>query len=164
MYGLYKAPFKVEAEGFSVSTTVENDMIMYRREVHDDVFEKPLLCDCTQFLIEPVEPVNLPENITEYFLIEFEKAMLVKPHSKHILFLKIPIEIGVFIGEKDDLLGHKIKAFVSLGDHANLGDKEIADFCAERLPNYMVPHTIVFLDDLPRTLNEKVDRVALKRG
>jgi acyl-CoA synthetase (AMP-forming)/AMP-acid ligase II len=74
------------------------------------------------------------------------------------------VKAAAVLGVKDDLLGHKIKAFVSRGDHANLGEKEVIDFCAERLPNYMVPHTIVFLDDLPRTLNEKVDRVALKRG
>ena len=74
------------------------------------------------------------------------------------------IKEAAVIGIEDDMLGHKIKAFVSLGDGVNLCEKEVVDFCAERLPNYMVPHMIVFLDNLPRTLNKKIDRVALKRG
>ncbi|MEM8721564.1 MAG: AMP-binding protein [Cyanobacteria bacterium P01_G01_bin.39] len=40
--------------------------------------------------------------------------------------------------------------------------QEIRFFCAETMPNYMIPDQIHFLDTLPATTNGKVDRKALK--
>jgi len=41
--------------------------------------------------------------------------------------------------------------------------KELRSFLRKKLPAYMVPSAFVFLDDMPRTPNDKVDRNALPR-
>ncbi|WP_019503644.1 AMP-binding protein [Pleurocapsa sp. PCC 7319] len=40
--------------------------------------------------------------------------------------------------------------------------QEIRLFCGETMPNYMIPPEIHFLDNLPLTINSKIDRKALK--
>ena len=40
---------------------------------------------------------------------------------------------------------------------------ELKRHCAERLPRHMIVDRAVFLDELPRTRNGKVDRLALQR-
>ena len=41
---------------------------------------------------------------------------------------------------------------------------ELRGYLMERLPDYMVPSSFVLMEDLPRTRNGKVDRVALEHG
>ena len=41
---------------------------------------------------------------------------------------------------------------------------ELRGYLMQRLPDYMVPSSFVFMEDLPRTRNGKVDRVALEHG
>ena len=45
-----------------------------------------------------------------------------------------------------------------------LGHEELAAFCAEQLPPYMMPGEFHFRDALPKTSSGKVDRVALRVG
>ena len=59
----------------------------------------------------------------------------------------------------DELVTNRIKAFVAGNDGS--GRADLLRFCADRLPQYMVPETIVFLDSLPKTSTGKIDRQAL---
>ena len=49
--------------------------------------------------ILPLSPINMPSKITNHFVIEFPEVYL-SPEGKQILFLSIPIEIGVFVNER----------------------------------------------------------------
>ena len=49
--------------------------------------------------ILPLAPVNKPNKITNHFIIEFPEVYL-PPEGVQILFLKIPIEVGIFINER----------------------------------------------------------------
>jgi acyl-CoA ligase (AMP-forming) (exosortase A-associated) len=67
------------------------------------------------------------------------------------------------IGVPDELLGQHIKAFVVPIDSEDHDPEWLATYCAERMPRYMVPKSIEYLDDLPKTTSGKVDYPALRR-
>ncbi|MGH2740446.1 MAG: amino acid adenylation domain-containing protein [Actinomycetota bacterium] len=60
----------------------------------------------------------------------------------------------------DELLTNRIKAFVVAGQKVPAGD--LARFCVERIPRYMVPEEFEFLSRLPKTSTGKIDRQALR--
>jgi amino acid adenylation domain-containing protein len=64
----------------------------------------------------------------------------------------------VVAGIPDPLLGEAVCAFVTLREGAKLSVQQIKRVCSERLENYMVPKHIMFLSELPRTVNGKLSR------
>jgi acyl-coenzyme A synthetase/AMP-(fatty) acid ligase len=61
----------------------------------------------------------------------------------------------------DDLIGNRIKAFVAPLERNGLTEKELQEFCSQRLPRYMVPERIELWDELPKTSTGKVNRQEL---
>ncbi|HWR24731.1 MAG TPA: DUF432 domain-containing protein, partial [Methanosarcina sp.] len=59
-----------------------------------------ILGDEKHIIINPVEPVNTPKEITPNLLIEFEKTILLGGGEKKQIFLTFPVEIGIFISDK----------------------------------------------------------------
>lgn len=78
----------------------------YRRESTDEIVEKVLLDLPEGVVLNPVEPLNTPKKISPYLLIEFSKTAVVSPQSTKAIFLKFPVEVGIFIpkGGENDLL------------------------------------------------------------
>jgi acyl-CoA synthetase (AMP-forming)/AMP-acid ligase II len=67
------------------------------------------------------------------------------------------------IGIPDELLGQHIKAFVVAKDGQTHDPQALIDFCGTRMPRYMVPKTIEYVDELPKTTSGKVDYPALRK-
>lgn len=65
------------------------------------------------------------------------------------------------IGVPDELLGESVRAYVVAEEGAQLDEQELIRACRAQLENFMVPHEIVFLDDLPRTESGKVRKKSL---
>lgn len=99
MYGYYDPPFSVEQEGISISVEKTGDGWTYKRTFGNDEVEKLILGARKRIIINPVEPLNTPKEITPNLLIEFEKTLLLAGGDKKQIFLTFPIEIGVFISE-----------------------------------------------------------------
>ncbi|MGH8945781.1 MAG: AMP-binding enzyme, partial [Acidimicrobiia bacterium] len=62
----------------------------------------------------------------------------------------------------DEMISNRLKAFVASGDQLTEG--ELVEFCAARLPRYMVPESFEFRDTLPKTSTGKIDRQGLAAG
>jgi amino acid adenylation domain-containing protein len=63
---------------------------------------------------------------------------------------------------REDLLGDKrLVAYIATMDNQIITSSELSKFLKTQLPEYMVPSTFVFLDNMPLTTNGKIDRRAL---
>ena len=100
MFGYYDIPLKIAKEGISLSVEREGEVLLYRRESVDEKVEKNLLASTGKILINPVEPLNKPKELTSYLLIEFERTLVVEPGATQKIYAKYPLEIGVFISGK----------------------------------------------------------------
>ncbi|MBN1948897.1 MAG: DUF432 domain-containing protein [Candidatus Cloacimonetes bacterium] len=114
MYGSYKIPFIIEKPDLSISLQKEKKGLTYRRDCMGETEEKVILSSGSEILIQPVEPLNLPRQISTYLLLEFATTLIVEPQSNSYVFITFPVEIGVLIGKKQkpDLLD-----IFSLNDH-----------------------------------------------
>lgn len=101
LFGTYGPPFAIEHEGHRISVDVEGELCIYRRTCEYETLEKVLSDVHTSFFIGPVEPVNLPKAITHTLLIEFQRPVMAAPGGKQKIFLKFPVEIGIFISGKN---------------------------------------------------------------
>jgi acyl-coenzyme A synthetase/AMP-(fatty) acid ligase len=68
------------------------------------------------------------------------------------------------IGVDDELLGEKIKAYVVLQEGAQLNAKSLTSQCREFLPAFKIPHSVVFMEELPKTATGKVNLAYLKKN
>jgi uncharacterized protein len=100
MYGHYDPPFSVEKEGILISVENNEKMWIYKRTLETDKVEKRIIGDRKHLIINPVEPLNTPKEITPNLLIEFEKSLLLAGGARKKIFLTFPIEIGVFISDE----------------------------------------------------------------
>lgn len=96
MYGTYRYPLAIEEESISIEVTEENGLFVYRRVCGDDTRECVISSPEGELIINPVEPVNLPKNITRFLELEFD-TVVMSPESEDSLYLTFPIEIGVFL-------------------------------------------------------------------
>lgn len=66
------------------------------------------------------------------------------------------------IGVPSELEDEDVKLAVVLRPGHSLGPAELVEFCLERLPKFMVPRYVEFLDALPRTPTDKVAKYKLR--
>lgn len=85
---------------------------------------------------------------------EIESALLSHPGVKEAAAIAIP----------DDIVGNRIKAVVSTHESQTLKPAELQSHCAVKIPKYMIPEIIDFMDDLPKTSTGKIDRVRLAQA
>ncbi len=63
----------------------------------------------------------------------------------------------------DPKWGEVGRAIVVLKPGASLGGDELQDWLRERIAHYKVPKTVVFVDALPKTAANKVDKQKLAK-
>jgi acyl-CoA synthetase (AMP-forming)/AMP-acid ligase II len=88
----------------------------------------------------------------------------VSPNELESVLLQCPhVDETAVIAIASDELGQAIIALVvSKSDDQESSTKSIIKHCQLNLPNYMIPKKIVFLAELPRNVNGKVDTKSLK--
>ncbi len=85
---------------------------------------------------------------------------------EEMVFASGLVKQAAAIGIPDETAGQVVKVFVvaledELGDDTKL-QSGIVDYCAEHLPNYMVPRFVEVIDAVPKGASGKVDYPALK--
>ena len=56
----------------------------------------------------------------------------------------------------DELVTNRLVAYITVRDQSS--EQDLARFCGERLPRYMVPESFTLLSELPKTSTGKIDR------
>ncbi len=69
---------------------------------------------------------------------------------------------SVVVGVPSPLGEEDVKAFVQLKPGATVSAKELFEFCVRELPFFMVPKFLEFLDEIPKTANQKAQRFVLR--
>jgi amino acid adenylation domain-containing protein len=78
-----------------------------------------------------------------------------------VMYAHSGVKEAAVVAIRDELVGNRIKAFVVPAEGNGITVQDVEVHCRERLPRYMVPETIEFLDALPKTSTGKVNRTFL---
>jgi crotonobetaine/carnitine-CoA ligase len=69
---------------------------------------------------------------------------------------------SVVVGVPSPLGEEDVKAFVQPKSGETPTPRELFEYCAEHLPFFMVPKFIEFIDEIPKTANQKSQRFVLR--
>ena len=103
MFGTHSTPFFIHSGGIFLSVSKQGDSLLYKRESEHETIEMVLLADNAQLIINPVEPLSKPKEISPFLHIGFKKSIVVAPRISRVVFVSFPIEIGVFISKGKDI-------------------------------------------------------------
>lgn len=85
-----------------------------------------------------------------------------------VLYSHPAVNEAAVVARPDEFWGETPCAFVSLKKAAAVasaaGEKEVIEFCRGRLPHYMVPKTVVFKEELPKTATGKIQKTRLRES
>ena len=79
-----------------------------------------------------------------------------------VLEQNLKIQEVAVIGIKDDYYGQAIKACVVLKDEAQSSEKELINFCKDKLSPHKIPHMVEFFKVLPKTHLGKISHHELR--
>jgi len=100
VYGTFEINnFQAEFGDFRLKVERNGKLYTYIREGRDRV-ESAVSSNSSKLIVNPVEPVNLPKNITNLLQINFSRKIIMEPDSFAEVYVKFPIEIGVFLASK----------------------------------------------------------------
>ncbi|KAK7818642.1 putative acyl-activating enzyme 9 [Quercus suber] len=87
-----------------------------------------------------------------------------KLQNPSVLYTHPAINEAAVVARPDEFWGETPCAFVSFRERltSKPSEKEIMEFCRAKLPHYMVPKTVVFKDELPKTSTGKIQKFVLR--
>lgn len=84
-----------------------------------------------------------------------------------VLYGHPAVNEAAVVARDDDYWGETPCAFISLKDglteKEKPTEKEIVEYCRKKMPRYMVPKTVVFQDELPKTSTGKIQKFVLRQ-
>lgn len=112
MYGKYKVPFEYSDDTITLSITEDGDFFKYIRQIENEKKEQKTLLttENATVAINPIEPVNLPKQITQYLEIGFT-PVLIEPEGLKAIYIRFPVEIGVIVFGKKKMEAVDIFSF-----------------------------------------------------
>ena len=82
---------------------------------------------------------------------------------EEVLYACPDILEAAVIGTLDEKWGEIVKAVVVLREGRKATENDIVDFCKARLAGFKCPKSVEFLDQLPKTAMNKVDKATLRK-
>ncbi|PSS00358.1 Acyl-activating enzyme 5, peroxisomal like [Actinidia chinensis var. chinensis] len=81
-----------------------------------------------------------------------------------VLYTHAAVNEAAVVARPDEFWGETPCAFVSLKEGIGIPptEKEVIDFCRAKMPHYMVPKTVVFKAELPKTSTGKLQKFVLR--
>jgi long-chain acyl-CoA synthetase len=79
-----------------------------------------------------------------------------------VLFNHPKIREAAAVGKRDARLGEVVVAFVVLAHGQEMSEEEFFAYCKENMVKYKRPVEVHFIDALPRTGTNKINRIALR--
>ncbi|KAJ0703707.1 putative AMP-dependent synthetase/ligase, AMP-binding, AMP-binding enzyme domain, ANL [Helianthus annuus] len=81
-----------------------------------------------------------------------------------ILYTHPAVNEAAVVARADEFWGETPCAFVSLKAEmaGKVTEQEVVDYCKGKLPGYMVPKTVVFKEELPKTSTGKIQKFVLR--
>jgi long-chain acyl-CoA synthetase len=90
------------------------------------------------------------------------KGEKVSPREVENVLYELPgVADAAVVGVPDAVLGHAIKAVLTLTDAAPLTEQDVLRHCAHRLEDFMVPKIVEFRPSMPKTASGKIDKKTL---
>ncbi|XP_076930630.1 putative CoA ligase CCL11 [Bidens hawaiensis] len=109
-------------------------------------------------VIHPDGYLEIKDRSKDVIITGGENVSSVEVES--VLYLNPVVHEAAVVARQDNFWGETPCAFVSLIGKAN--SEDIIRFCRERLPHYMVPKTVVFMEELPKTATGKIKKFWLR--
>jgi len=81
---------------------------------------------------------------------------------ENVLYALEGVKEAAVIGVPDPILGQAIKAVIVLGEGVSLTERDVLRHCAQHLEDFMIPKSVEFRDELPKTDSGKIRRRAVE--
>lgn len=101
VFGPHPFPYLFRSDEIEIVIGEKGGLFHYERTCCGRRLDKIIADTEGTIVINPVEPVKLPREVTAFLEVHFP-AVLVGPGSEKAFFLTFPIEIGVFLKGRDD--------------------------------------------------------------
>ncbi len=101
MFGEYDYSFRYESPEIIAGISKCGNFVVYERKSPEGSVTKVIGSSAGKVIVNPVEPVNLPQEITRFLEIHFTPVVL-GPESENQIYVKFPVEIAVFLESKNN--------------------------------------------------------------
>ena len=88
----------------------------------------------------------------------------VSPVEVENVIYKIPqVKEVAVMGVPDTLMGESITVFITLHGAVSITEKEIKRECMKHLESFMIPQNVIFMPQMPKSTNGKIDKHELRK-
>jgi long-chain acyl-CoA synthetase len=77
---------------------------------------------------------------------------------EEVIYTHPAVAEAAVIGVRDDFYGEEVKAVIVCKPGMSATEKEIMDYCFERLAKYKCPKSVAFIEDMPKTATGKIQK------